>query len=246
MRAWYKAAAGRLDPFILVLEGSVPNEEINGDGHWAGFGVDPETEQPILTNTWIDRLAPKAAAVLALGHLRRIRRDPRDAQQPDGRDGPARLPGLGLGVPCRACRSSTCPGCPVQPDNITETLLSPGAASGRHGPDARSRRAGAAAADLRAHRPRDLRSRRAGRAGPVLRHPRRRSLPGQAWLQGPVVKCNVPFAAGPTASAAAPTWAASAWPARCPASPTSTCRSSSPTPRRGCMRGPPDSPTARW
>ena len=42
MRAWYDAERGRLDPFVLVLEGSVPNEEINGDGHWAGFGVDPD------------------------------------------------------------------------------------------------------------------------------------------------------------------------------------------------------------
>ena len=34
MRAWYDAELGRLDPFILVLKGSVPNEEINGEGHW--------------------------------------------------------------------------------------------------------------------------------------------------------------------------------------------------------------------
>ena len=67
MRRWYEAAAGRLDPFVLVLEGSVPNEEVNGDGHWAGMGVDAATGQPILTNEWIDRLAPRAAAVLALG-----------------------------------------------------------------------------------------------------------------------------------------------------------------------------------
>ena len=50
-----------------MLEGSVPNEEINGEGHWAGFGVDPETGQPIPTTTWIDRLAPRADGVLALG-----------------------------------------------------------------------------------------------------------------------------------------------------------------------------------
>ena len=67
MRAWYEAEQGALDPFILVLEGSVPNEEINGDGHWAGMGTDGETGQPILTNSWIDRLAPTASAVLALG-----------------------------------------------------------------------------------------------------------------------------------------------------------------------------------
>ena len=27
MQAWYDAEAGRLDPFILVLEGAVPNED---------------------------------------------------------------------------------------------------------------------------------------------------------------------------------------------------------------------------
>ena len=72
MRAWYDAEAGRLDPFILVLEGAVPNERINGDGHWAALGTDPATGQPITTNEWIDRLAPRAAIVLALGHLRHV------------------------------------------------------------------------------------------------------------------------------------------------------------------------------
>ena len=67
MQAWYDAEAGKLDPFVLVLEGSIPNEQINGEGHWAGMGVNPETGQPITTNEWIDRLAPKAAAVVASG-----------------------------------------------------------------------------------------------------------------------------------------------------------------------------------
>ena len=62
MQAWYDAEDGKLDPFVLVLEGSVPNEKINGDGYWTGMGVNPENGQPITTNEWIDRLAPKAAA----------------------------------------------------------------------------------------------------------------------------------------------------------------------------------------
>ena len=65
MQAWYDAEEGRLDPFVLVLEGSVPNELINGDGHWSGLGTNPLTGQPITTNEWLDRLAPKAAAVMA-------------------------------------------------------------------------------------------------------------------------------------------------------------------------------------
>ena len=41
MQAWYDAEAGKLDPFVLVIEGSLANEEINGEGHWSGFGVNP-------------------------------------------------------------------------------------------------------------------------------------------------------------------------------------------------------------
>src|SRR4029453_7930127 len=63
LQAWYDAEAGKLDPFVLILEGSVPNEKINGEGHWAGIGVNPQNGQPITTNEWIDPLAPKAGAV---------------------------------------------------------------------------------------------------------------------------------------------------------------------------------------
>ena len=35
MQAWYDAEAGKLDPFVLVLEGSVPNEALSGEGHWS-------------------------------------------------------------------------------------------------------------------------------------------------------------------------------------------------------------------
>jgi hydrogenase small subunit len=122
MRAWYDAEAGRLDPFILVLEGSVPNEQINGDGHWAGIGVDPATGQPITTNEWIDRLAPQAATVLALGTCAAYGGIPAMRNNPTGAMGLRDH----LGRDWRS-RSGTpivnLPGCPVQPDNITETLL---------------------------------------------------------------------------------------------------------------------------
>ena len=55
MQAWYDAEAGKLDPFVLILEGSVPNEKINGDGYWTGMGVNPDNGQPITTSEWIDR-----------------------------------------------------------------------------------------------------------------------------------------------------------------------------------------------
>ena len=38
MKFWYEAEAGRLDPFVLVVEGSIPNEKIKKEGYWAGLG----------------------------------------------------------------------------------------------------------------------------------------------------------------------------------------------------------------
>ncbi len=67
MSAWFDAAEGNLDPFILVVEGSIPNENLSGDGYWAGLGADAETGQPIPTTEWIIRLASRAAAVVAVG-----------------------------------------------------------------------------------------------------------------------------------------------------------------------------------
>jgi hydrogenase small subunit len=122
MRPWFEAAAGRLDPFILVLEGSVPNEEVNGDGHWAGFGIDPDSRQPILTNTWIDRLAPRAAAVLALGTCAAYGGIPAMRNNPTGAMGLRDYLGWDW-VSRLGLRIVNLPGCPVQPDNITETLL---------------------------------------------------------------------------------------------------------------------------
>jgi len=122
MRVWFDAEEGKLDPFILVLEGSVPNEELSGDGHWAGMGVDRETGQPILTNSWIDRLAPRAAAVLALGTCAAYGGVPAMKNNPTGAMGLSDYLRAGwtsrLGLPV-----VNLPGCPVQPDNITQTLL---------------------------------------------------------------------------------------------------------------------------
>ncbi len=67
MKYWYQAADGKLNPFVLVVEGSIPNEKIKKEGYWAALGTDSKTGQPITTNEWIDRLAPKALAVVAIG-----------------------------------------------------------------------------------------------------------------------------------------------------------------------------------
>jgi len=67
MKFYYEAEKGKLDPFVLVVEGSIPNEKIKKEGYWAAVGTDPHTGQPITTTEWIDRLAPKALAVIGCG-----------------------------------------------------------------------------------------------------------------------------------------------------------------------------------
>src|SRR5580692_5197038 len=67
LEVFYRGAEGKLGPFILVIEGSIPNEKNKEEGYWASLGTDKSTGQPILTCDWIDRLAPKAWAVMAAG-----------------------------------------------------------------------------------------------------------------------------------------------------------------------------------
>src|SRR3984885_1860912 len=43
MRFFYEAEAGRLEPFVLVVEGSIPNERIKKEGYWAAMGTDPQS-----------------------------------------------------------------------------------------------------------------------------------------------------------------------------------------------------------
>lgn len=122
LQAWYDAEAGRLDPFVMVLEGSVPNEQISGDGCWAALGADPVTGEPITTVEWLERLAPKAAAVIAVGTCATYGGVPAMRNNPTGAMG---LPDyLGWNFRSHAGVPIVCvPGCPAQPDNITETIL---------------------------------------------------------------------------------------------------------------------------
>jgi len=50
MKYWYQAEQGMLDPFVMVVEGSIPNENLSGEGYWAALGTDAMTGQPITTN----------------------------------------------------------------------------------------------------------------------------------------------------------------------------------------------------
>jgi hydrogenase small subunit len=122
LRTWHLAAEGKLACFILVIEGSIPNEKNKSDGYWAAFGTDHETGQPIPTCDWIDRLAPKAWAVVAAGTCSSYGGIHAMAGNPTGCMG---LPDyLGWDWTSKAGIPLVCvPGCPVQPDNFMETLL---------------------------------------------------------------------------------------------------------------------------
>jgi hydrogenase small subunit len=119
---FHRGARGELGPFILVIEGSIPDESNKAEGYWATFGTDRVTKQPITTCDWIDRLAPRAWAVLAAGTCAAYGGIHAMAGNPTGARG---LPDyLGWDWRSRSGLPLVClPGCPVQPDNMTETLL---------------------------------------------------------------------------------------------------------------------------
>jgi hydrogenase small subunit len=116
------AADGRLGPFLLVVEGSIPNERNKAEGCWAGLGTDPATGQPIPTTNWIDRLAPRAWCVIAIGTCAAYGGIHAMAGNPTGCMGLADH----LGSDFRSAAGLpivNVPGCPVQPDNFMEVLL---------------------------------------------------------------------------------------------------------------------------
>ncbi|MBM9510252.1 hydrogenase expression protein HypE [Actinacidiphila acididurans] len=120
-RAFRQAAAGELGAYVLVVEGSVPNERINGDGYWTSMGNDPDTGEPITFNAWIDKLAPGAFAVVAIGTCAAYGGIHAMAGNPTGCMGLADY----LGWDFRSAAGLpivNVPGCPVQPDNFMETV----------------------------------------------------------------------------------------------------------------------------
>jgi hydrogenase small subunit len=122
LRYFYLADESQLEPFILVVEGSIPNEKNKAEGYWAAMGTDKKTGQPISTCEWIDRLAPKAWAILTAGTCSSYGGIHAAAGNPTGCMG---LPDyLGWQWKSKADIPIVClPGCPVQPDNFMETFL---------------------------------------------------------------------------------------------------------------------------
>jgi len=119
---WHKADRGELDPFVLVVEGSIPNEAIKEEGYWCGFGNNPATGQPMTTNEWLDRLSPKATAILAVGTCATYGGIHAMAGNPTGAMGVPDY--LGWDWRSKAGLPIVCvPGCPIHPDNLSETIL---------------------------------------------------------------------------------------------------------------------------
>ena len=122
LQPFHQAANGKLAPFILVVEGSIPDETNKPEGYWASMGTDAATGQPIKTCDWIDRLAPNAWAVVAVGTCATYGGIHAMQGNPTGAMG---LPDyLGWQWKSQAGIPIVCiPGCPAQPDNMMETLL---------------------------------------------------------------------------------------------------------------------------
>src|SRR5215475_6495238 len=122
VRPFLEAADGKSrHAFILIVEGSIPNEQNKSEGYWASFGTDQATGQPITTCEWIDRLAPQAWAVVATGTCATYGGIHAMEGNPTGCMGLADY----LGWQWRSSAGMpivNVPGCPVQPDNFMETV----------------------------------------------------------------------------------------------------------------------------
>ncbi len=123
--AWH----GRLeDPYVIVAEGSIADERIAArtGGYFSAMGstVDEETGEsvPIPTATWIKRLAPNAAATIAIGTCATWGGVPSAEGNPTGAmslmDYLGRDYRSAFGLPV-----INIPGCAPQGDNFTETVF---------------------------------------------------------------------------------------------------------------------------
>lgn len=121
LRHFHNAANDDTKDFILVVEGSIPDENNKTEGYWATFGVD-ENLEPITTTEWINRLVKNAWAVVAMGTCSAYGGVHAMSGNPTGAMG---LPDyLGWDWRSKADIPIVCvPGCPTLPDNMTQTLV---------------------------------------------------------------------------------------------------------------------------
>jgi hydrogenase small subunit len=123
----WKAAAGELDPFVLLVEGSLPGDDFKSASD--SLALDPGAhgtsqwfDQQVKTTEWLDRLAPTATAIVAAGTCATYGGVPAVT---GNRGGVMGVPDyLGWNWKSKAGVPVVCvPGCPVQPNNLTETVL---------------------------------------------------------------------------------------------------------------------------
>ena len=126
IQCFWRAAAGELDPFILVVEGSIPNDDLKSAHDWPTVAAVRVTscllDQQAKTTEWLDRLAPVATAIVAAGTGATY-----GGVTPltENRGGVMGVPDyLGWNWKSKVGLPVVCvPGCPVATDNLTETLL---------------------------------------------------------------------------------------------------------------------------
>jgi hydrogenase small subunit len=121
-RAWLdRAARGELAPFVLVLEGSVLDETRAGEGSFSRLGT--EDGRAVTTAAWIDRLASRADAVVAIGSCATWGGIPAAAGSPTGAMGLEDYLGRdfrsGAGLPI-----INIPGCAPSGEAFVESLIS--------------------------------------------------------------------------------------------------------------------------
>ena len=183
MKFFYEAEKGLLDPFVLVVEGSIPNEKIKKEGYWAAMGTNPDTGQPITTCEWIDRLAPKALAIIGAGTCATYGGIHAMAGNPTGCHGTCRLSRMGLAFEGRAA-DRQCSWLPGAAGQLYGNCAVPAVPGGRPGADDSSGQATAAHLALRQDGARGLRSRLVLRAGRLCHALRIFEMPGEARLLG--------------------------------------------------------------
>ena len=115
------AERGELDaPYVITWEGSVTDELTSRDGFWSGLGSDPDGEQTT-SSDWLRRLAPGAAALIAVGTCAAW------GGVPSGKGNATGAMGVGayLGDDYRSAAGLpvvNVPGCAPIGDNYTETV----------------------------------------------------------------------------------------------------------------------------
>lgn len=126
VRNFEMAEAGELHaPYVVIFEGSVADERIaaRAGGYWSGLGVREVNgeQRPIPTAEWLERLAPGAAAVIAIGTCATWGGIPAAIGNPTGSMGVMDLLGADyrsdLGLPV-----VNIPGCSPIGDNFTEVV----------------------------------------------------------------------------------------------------------------------------